>query len=51
MNDWRVGYNFISVFKCSFLDDEIDDIVTVSIICYTRKAIGDHLSVLTKCKK
>lgn len=43
MNDWRNGYDFISVVKSTFLDDDIDRYVTLSIICYTRKAIGDYM--------
>ncbi len=41
MNDWRNGYDFISVVKSTFLDDDIDRYVTLSIICYSRKAVGD----------
>jgi len=44
MNDWRDGYNFITVLKSTFHDDEVDDLVTISLICYTRKAIGDRLN-------
>jgi hypothetical protein len=29
--------------KSKFLDDELDKYVTVSIICYSRKAIGDFM--------
>ena len=43
MNDWRNGYDFISAIKSTFLDDDIDRYVTLSIICYTRKAIGDYM--------
>jgi hypothetical protein len=43
MNDWRYGYNYISVLKTSFRDSEIGKEITLSIICYTRKAIGDYL--------
>ncbi len=51
MNDWRDGYNFISVLKSTFYDNEVDDIVTISLICYTRKAIGDRLSAISNLKK
>ena len=43
MNDWRYGYNYISVVKNTFWDDNISKSVTLSIICYTRKAVGDEL--------
>lgn len=43
MNDWREGYNFISVLKSTFYDADIDDLVTLSLICYTRKAVGDRM--------
>ena len=43
MNDWRYGYNFISVVKNTFWDPNISKSVTLSIICYTRKAVGDTL--------
>jgi len=43
MNDWREGYDYLSVVKSKFLDDELDKYVTVSIICYSRKAIGDFM--------
>jgi hypothetical protein len=43
MNDWRYGYNYISVVKTSFWDEFISKSVTLSIICYTRKAVGDYL--------
>lgn len=43
MNDWRDGYDYLSVVKSTFLDDYFDKYVTVSIICYTRKAIGDYM--------
>ena len=51
MNDWRNGYNFITVLKSTFLDDDIKKLVTVSLICYTRKAVGDHLTYLDKKRK
>ena len=47
MNDWRYGYNYISVLKTSFMDSDIGKEITLSIICYTRKAIGDYLD---RCK-
>jgi hypothetical protein len=43
MNDWRYGYNYITVLKTSFFDSDIGKEITFSIICYTRKAIGDYL--------
>ncbi len=43
MNDWREGYDYLSVVKSTFLDDELDKYVTVSVICYSRKAIGDYM--------
>ena len=43
MNDWRYGYNYVSVLKNCFWDDNISKSVTLSIICYTRKAVGDYL--------
>jgi hypothetical protein len=43
MNDWRYGYNYISVVKNTFWDDNISKSVTLSIVCYTRKAVGDEL--------
>jgi Trp operon repressor len=48
MNDWRDGYNFITVLKSTFYDDEVDDLVTISLICYTRKAISDRLSAISQ---
>jgi hypothetical protein len=44
MNDWRDGYNFLSVMKSTIYDEDLGETVTISIICYTRKAIGDRLS-------
>ena len=44
MNDWRDGYNFLSVMKSTIYDEELGETVTISIICYTRKAIGDRMS-------
>ena len=43
MNDWRPGYNYLSVIKSTFWDDDINLMVTLSVICYTRKGIGDYL--------
>jgi hypothetical protein len=43
MNDWRRGYDFLSVTKTLIWDAEIKRSVTLSIICYTRKAVGDYI--------
>jgi len=51
MNDWRYGYNFISVMKSSFYEVCSQDIVTISVICYTRKAIGDHIDRMRRITK
>lgn len=42
MNDWRKGYDYLSVVKSTFWDGKIGTMVTLSIICYTRKAVGDY---------
>ncbi len=44
MNDWRRGYNYVSVAKCLFRENTTMNFVTLSVICYTRKLIGDFLS-------
>jgi hypothetical protein len=44
MNDWRDGYNYLSVMKSTIYDHELNETVTISVICYTRKAIGDRMS-------
>ena len=51
INDWRYGYNFISVMKSSFYEVCSQDIVTISVICYTRKAIGDHIDRMRRITK
>ena len=43
MNDWRPGYDYLSVIKTTFIDQSENKTVTLSLICYTRKAIGDYL--------
>jgi hypothetical protein len=48
MNDWRDGYNFLSVMKSTIYNEELGETVTISIICYTRKAIGDWLNTVHK---
>jgi hypothetical protein len=43
MNDWRYGYNYVSVLKTSFFDSDTGKEITLSVICCIRKAIGDYL--------
>ncbi len=44
MKDWRDGYNFLSVMKSTIYDEELGETVTISIICYMLKAVGDCMS-------
>lgn len=43
MNDDRYGYNYVSVIKSDVYDTDGIKMATMSIICYTRKAIGDYM--------
>lgn len=44
MNDGTSGYNYISVIKQTNHSTDKTKCGTISIICYTRKAIGDFLA-------